>query len=121
DRNRCAAALDGRRASGRPLYLASIPGNPGFVVIVAGVLALAIGGNTGIFSIARAALAPLPIPDADRVTMVWTENPARDWHQFPASMPDVRDWHASGVFAALGVFANEGFNLRLPDRTERVE
>lgn len=95
--------------------------NPGFTIVVVAVLAIAIGGNTAIYSVARAALAPLPVPAADRVVMVWSENAARDWHQFPASMPDVRDWRASGVFGSLAAFNDEGFNLRLPDRTERVE
>jgi predicted permease len=95
--------------------------NAGFSLVVVTVLALAIGGNTAIFSVARAALAPLPVPDADRTVMVWSENPARNWHQFPASMPDVRDWQASDVFGSLGGFVQAGFNLRLPDRTDRVE
>lgn len=95
--------------------------NPGFTIGVTTVLAIAIGGNTAIFSVARAALAPLAVPDAGRVVMVWSENAARDWHQFPASMPDVRDWRASGVFSALAPFTDAGFNMRLPDRTERIE
>ncbi len=95
--------------------------NPGLSAVIVVVLALATGGNTAIFSVARAALAPLAIPAADRTVMVWSENPARNWHQFPASMPDVRDWSASGIFASLAPFLTDGFNVRLPDRTERVE
>lgn len=91
-----------------------------FALIVIAVLALTIGGNTAIFTLMRAVLAPLPIPDADRVVMVWTENPAHDWHHFPASIGDALDWQASGVFSALGAFRDDGFNLRLDDRTERV-
>lgn len=95
--------------------------NPGFTAVVTVVLALAIGGNSAIFSVVHTAFTPLTIPDADRTVMVWTENPARNWHQFPASMPDVREWQASGVFASLGAFTEDGFNLRLGDRTDRVE
>jgi predicted permease len=95
--------------------------HPGFTAVVLIVLALAIGGNAAIFSIARSVMAPLAIPRADRVVMVWTDAPARNWHRFPASMPDVRDWQASGVFASLGAFLEDGFNVRLSDRTERVE
>jgi putative ABC transport system permease protein len=94
---------------------------PGFTAVVLIVLALAIGGNAAIFSVAKSVLAPLAIPRADRVVMVWTDAPARNWHRFPASMPDVRDWQASGVFASLGAFLEDGFNVRLSDRTERVE
>jgi predicted permease len=94
---------------------------PGFTAVVLTVLALAIGGNAAMFSVARSVLAPLAIPRADRVVMVWTESPARNWHRFPASMPDVRDWKATGIFARLGAFVEDGFNVRLSDRTERVE
>ena len=93
---------------------------PGFTAVILVVLALAIGGNAAIFSVARSVLAPLAIPQADRTVMVWTDSPSRSWHQFPASMPDVRDWQASGVFASIGAFVEDGFNVRLPDRTDRV-
>jgi len=95
--------------------------NVAFTVVVVLVLALATAGNTAIFSVARAALAPLPIPAPDRAVMVWSESPARNWHQFPASMPDVRDWRASGVFGSLAPLLTDGFNLHLPGRTERIE
>jgi putative ABC transport system permease protein len=93
---------------------------PGFTAVAVLTLALGIGANTAIFSVAKAVLAPLPIPDADRVVTVWTENAARGWHQFPASVPDFRDWKASGVFSYLGGFTDAGFNLRHEDRTERI-
>ena len=93
---------------------------PGFAVVAVLTLALGIGANTAIFSVARTVLAPLPIPEADRVVMVWTENAARGWHQFPASVPDFEDWKASGVFSNLAGYTDAGFNLRLGDRTERV-
>jgi len=95
--------------------------NPGFTAVVLTVLALAIGGNAAIFGIARAVLAPLEIPRSDRVVIVWTEAPTRNWHHFPASMADIRDWQASGVFASLAAFTEDGFNVRLPDRTDRVQ
>ena len=93
---------------------------PGFAVVAVLTLALGIGANTAIFSVARTVLAPLPIPEAGRVVMVWTENAARGWHQFPASVPDFEDWKASGVFSHLAGFTDAGFNLRLAERTERV-
>ena len=94
---------------------------PGFAVVAVLTLALGIGANTAIFSVARTVLAPLPIPDTDRVVMVWTENAARGWHQFPASVPDFEDWKASGVFSNLAGYTDAGFNLRTGDRTERVK
>jgi predicted permease len=95
--------------------------NPGFTAIVVAILALAIGGNTAVYSVMHAVFAPLPIPNADRVVAIWTDAPSRNWHQFPASMADIRDWEASGVFSSVTAFTADGVNLRLADRTDRVE
>jgi len=94
--------------------------NLGFTTVVVLTLALGIGANTAIYSVMQAALAPLAIPEAGRVVMVWTENAKRDWHQFPASVPDYVDWKASGVFSSLGALSDGGFNLRMADRTDRI-
>ncbi len=93
---------------------------PGFTAVAVLTLALGIGANTAIFSVAHTVLAPVPIPDSDRVVMVWTENAARGWHQFPASVGDFEDWKASGVFSHLAGVQDTGFNLRVGDRPERV-
>lgn len=53
--------------------------------------------------------------------MVWSENASRDEHQFPVSAPDYRDWKAGGVFSHLAAFEEEGRNLRLGGRSERVD
>ncbi len=95
---------------------------PGFTTVAIATLALGIGANTAIFSVVNATLlTPIPVPAPDRVTMVWTENPSRDFHMFPASVPDFLDWKASGAFQQLAAFNNDGFNLRIGDRTERLE
>jgi putative ABC transport system permease protein len=95
--------------------------NPGFTAVVVLTLALGIGANTAMYSVIKAALTPLAIPKADRVVIVWTENAKRDWHQFPASVPDYADWKASGVFSSLGAMRDAGFNLRLGDHTDRID
>ncbi|MGA2182605.1 MAG: ABC transporter permease [Bryobacteraceae bacterium] len=94
--------------------------NLGFTTVVVLTLALGIGANTAIYSVIHAVLTPLSIPDADRVVMVWTEDAKRNWHQFPASVPDYADWKASGVFSSLGAMTDGGFNLRMADRTDRI-
>ncbi len=94
--------------------------SPGFTTVAALTLALGIGANTAIFSVVRAALLPLDVPEPERVVMVWTENAKRDWHQFPASVPDFLDWKASGVFSSLGALTQDGFNVRLGGETLRL-
>ena len=95
---------------------------PGFAAIAIGTLALGIGANTAVFSVINAALlTPIPVPSPDHVAMVWTENKARGLKNLPASVPDFRDWKASGIFQYLAAFNTDGLNLREGDRTERLQ
>ncbi len=95
--------------------------NRGFAAVAVLTLALGIGANTSIFSVVHASLlTPIPIANPDRVVLVWTENPERQWHHIPASVPDYLDWQKSGAFEHLGAFEDSGFNLSTGDRTERV-
>lgn len=66
---------------------------PGFTIVAAVTLALAIGANTAIFSVVHVVLlAPLPYRDVDRLTMIWGRNLSRDDPQFPISAGDFSDW-----------------------------
>jgi putative ABC transport system permease protein len=95
--------------------------NPGFTIVAVLTLALGIGANTAIFSLVNAALlTPIPIPEPDRVVMVWTDNVALSSRGFPASRPDFLDWEASGVFKTLAGSFTDGFNLLIGKRAERV-
>src|SRR5262245_39064991 len=61
----------------------------GFALIAILTLALGIGVNTTIFSVANALLQPLPIKDADRIVDVRSYTPlARDNRPHPPSYPD---------------------------------
>lgn len=55
--------------------------NPAFAAVVALTLALGVGANSAVFSVARAVFAPLPVPQADRVVFVWTENQVGNFHE----------------------------------------
>jgi len=52
---------------------------PGFTAVAIGTLAIGLGINTAIFSVANAVmLRSLPYPQADRLIALWEETPARE-------------------------------------------
>ncbi len=69
--------------------------NPGFSILAVLVLALGIGANTAVFTVADAVLfKPLAFPDPDRIvsfTSVW---PAKGTTSDAVSLPDAMDWRA---------------------------
>jgi predicted permease len=79
---------------------------PGFAVMAIVMLALGVGINTAMFSVIRGVLlAPLPIPDAERVVRVHHVNPeggADAGHFSPDDYEDVLG--ATGAFTSLGAF-----------------
>ena len=108
--------LQDLRYAGRVLYK-----RPGFAAIAIVTLALGIGANTAIFSVVNASiLTPIPVPDPDRVVMVWTDKVNRSSTSFPASVPDFLDWRATGIFEKLGAYSTDGYNLLIGTVPQRV-
>jgi putative ABC transport system permease protein len=67
--------------------------NPGFTLVAAITLALAIGANTAIFSVVNTVLlSSAPYPQADRLMMIWERNRARDEQPFSISPGDFSSW-----------------------------
>jgi predicted permease len=84
--------------------------NPGFTLVAAITLALAIGANTAIFSVVnKVLLESTPYPHADRLMMVWERNLTRDPQPFPLSGGVFSDWkQQNDVFQDLAAsFDNE--------------
>src|SRR5260370_37955780 len=82
--------------------------SPAFTIVAIATLALGIGANTAIFSVANVFLfRPLPVKDADRLVVVAVQRPQGDPN--PMSYPDYLDYRQqSDVFTDM-----TGFNLDL--------
>jgi putative ABC transport system permease protein len=96
--------------------------NPGFTIVALVTLALGIGANTAIFSIASGVLLqPPPFEDPGRLVMVWNDNSRiseqHDWHSYP-NYVDYRD--RSTVFAGLSAFNVSGWTLTGAGSPERI-
>ena len=67
--------------------------NPGFCVVAILAVALGIGPNTAIFTMVNAVLLkPLPVPEPDRVVMIWGTLLKSGFDQMPVSAADYLDW-----------------------------
>jgi predicted permease len=96
--------------------------NPGFVVAAVLSIALGVGANTAIFSIASALLLrPLPYQDADRLTILWSRSPglgiAEDWFS-TAQYFDIRT--ASETFEQVAIAIGGNDNLTGDGEPERI-
>ena len=94
--------------------------NPGFAVASILALALGIGANTAIFSLANAVLLrPLPYKDPGRLVMLWQQPPSGGENSLSAA--DFQDWRdRSQSFEDLAAYTGAGFNLTGGDRPERL-
>ena len=87
--------------------------SPGFTVVALLTLALGIGANASIFSVARAVLLkPLPFPAPERLVQVWESRLDRGWTNSSfthANFWDVRDMNRS--LSAVGAMGWSTANL----------
>ncbi|HEX2191515.1 MAG TPA: ABC transporter permease [Longimicrobiaceae bacterium] len=86
--------------------------SPGFTAVAVLTLGLGIGANTAIFSVVDGVLLrPLPLPDADRLVVVWETDRNSGTTREPASVPDFVDFREQatqlrGLAALIPLEAN---------------
>lgn len=104
------------------LSLRSLWRSPGFTLSVVLSLAIGIGANAAVFSVASALLLrPLPYADASRLVILWNRSPglgiAEDWFS-TAQYFDIRSGHTGFEELAIAIGAN--YNLTGDGAPERV-
>jgi predicted permease len=96
--------------------------SPGFTLAALLSLALGIGANAAIFSVASALiLTPLPYADADRLVILWNRSPglgiAEDWFS-TAQYFDIKSSHSG--FDDIGIAIGDTYNLTGDGVPERI-
>ena len=96
--------------------------HPGFTLVAVITLALGIGANTAIFSVASGVLLrPLPYPNADRLAMIWMDNARinlrEDWHSY-ADYLDYLDQNRT--FEDIAIFNGTSRTLSSDSEPERL-
>jgi predicted permease len=101
--------------------LRSLRKYPGFTAISVLTLALAIGGNSAIFSVVSGVLfAPLPYPEPDRLVRVFGEWPKST--DFPMSPADFLDFRARNqVFSQIALYFRRDLDLTIGDKPESLK
>jgi putative ABC transport system permease protein len=94
--------------------------SPGFTLAAVATLALGIGANTAIFSVAKAVMfTPLPYDRPEQLAMIW--NAARPGDVTHLSLQEVVSYRDdSTTFAAVGAYIESNANLTGGDDPERV-
>jgi predicted permease len=95
---------------------------PGFTLAAVLSVAIGVGANTAIFSVASALLLrPLPYEDAGRLVIVWNRSPglgiAEDWFS-TAQYFDIRNGH--GGFEQVAIAIGGNYNLTGGGEPERI-
>lgn len=93
--------------------------NPGFCAVAVLALALGIGPNTAIFTMVNAVLLkPLPIPEPNRVVMIWETLLKSGFDQLPATAADYLEWkrQARSFESMSAAFAIPEYGLNISGR-----
>jgi predicted permease len=95
---------------------------PACTTIVVLTLGIAIGANTAIFSVVNAVLlAPSPLPNGDRLGLVYAQNAARNIPRFNVSYADFLDWRRdTRSFAGMSAYTTTSMTLLTESEPLRV-
>jgi putative ABC transport system permease protein len=99
--------------------------SPGFCAVAILALALGIGPNTAIFTMVNAVLLkPLPVPEPDRVVMIWGTMLKSGFDQLPVSAADYLEWKRQArsfdEMAAAFAIPEYGLNVSGVGEPERL-
>jgi len=94
--------------------------NPGYTAVVIATLALGIGANAAIFSVADTVmLRSYAYPEMDRIVAL--NEMTRDGKQMSIAWPTFQDWKAQNQsFASLGLYRGAAANLTGDGQAERL-
>jgi predicted permease len=84
--------------------LRNVRRQPGFAAIAIGIVALGIGGSTGVFSVVNGVLlSALPYEEPGRIVRLWANEPAEGIEKFSFTKVEYRHFFDSGeLFEAIG-------------------
>ncbi len=103
--------------------LRALARRPGFALVAVLTLAVGIGANTAVYSIAEAVLLrPLPFRDPERLVLVWERNVLRDRDRNVVNPGNYLEWRdRNRVFESLAAFSSFNMNLSGGEEPARVE
>src|SRR5262245_9652292 len=93
--------------------LRSLAQRPGFAATALLTLAVGIGANASVFSIAQAVLLrPLPFREPDRLVLVWERNVARERQRNVVNPGNYLAWRdRATAFESIAAFTSGNRNL----------
>ncbi len=99
----------------------SLRRSPGFTITAILLIAIGVGANAAIFTLADFVLVrPLPFPHADRLVKVWEKLPGCSFMELsPANYRDINA--ASASFESLAVYFDKSMNLVGQGEPQRVQ
>jgi len=102
--------------------LRSLSRNPGFTIFVIATLALGIGANTAVFTVADAFLfKPIPFPKPDRLVMLHELAPGNTTFPSPVAPADFLDFKSRALsFEQIAAYQQVDFNLAEHGDTEPI-